>query len=342
MIGSFFVFLNDQLLKMVWLSDIVDWFFLRVVGLDETSLWFKSLSFFFYDVIKIFILLSVLIFLSAYLQSYFTPERTKTILSRYKGIWANIIGALLGTVTPFCSCSSIPIFIGFTRAGLPIGVTFSFLISSPLVDIASVILLASIFNWTVAIAYVVTGLVIAVIGGSLISFLKLENSVEDFVTKRTDEIDNNTAMIVEETLTQRDRLHYSLLEVKTIIQKVWIYILIGVGIGAVIHGFIPASFIETVLGSNNPFSVIIATIVGIPMYADIFGTLPIAEVLFAKGVGIGTVLAFMMAVTALSLPSIIMLKKVVKTRLLVTFVGIVTFGIILMGYLFNSFAYLFV
>lgn len=342
MIGSFFVFLNDQLLKMVWLSDIVDWFFLRVVGLDETSLWFKSLSFFFYDVIKIFILLSVLIFLSAYLQSYFTPERTKRILSRYKGIWANIIGALLGTVTPFCSCSSIPIFIGFTRAGLPIGVTFSFLISSPLVDIASVILLASIFNWTVAIAYVVTGLVIAVIGGSLISFLKLENSVEDFVTKRTDEIDNNTAMIVEETLTQRDRLHYSLLEVKTIIQKVWIYILIGVGIGAVIHGFIPASFIETVLGSNNPFSVIIATIVGIPMYADIFGTLPIAEVLFAKGVGIGTVLAFMMAVTALSLPSIIMLKKVVKTRLLVTFVGIVTFGIILMGYLFNSFAYLFV
>lgn len=340
MIGQFFSFLNDQFLKMLWLQDIVDWFFLKVLKMDAESLWFKSLSFFFYDVIKIFILLSVLIYISSYIQSYFTPERTQKILSRFKGVWANIIGALLGTVTPFCSCSSIPIFIGFTKAGLPIGVTFSFLISSPLVDLASVILLASIFNWQIAIAYVVVGLLIAVLGGTFISILKLEDDVEDFVRAKSDMVMMDDFEPYK--MTKKDKHIYSYHQVLDIIKRVWIYILIGVGIGAAIHGFIPQSFIETVLGDKNPFSVILATLVGIPMYADIFGTLPIAEALVTKGVGIGTVLAFMMAVTALSLPSLVMLKKVVKMRLLATFVGIITVGIIVMGYLFNAFGYLFI
>lgn len=340
MIGNFFSFINDQFLKMLWLQDIVDWFFLKVLKMDAESLWFKSLSFFFYDVIKIFILLSVLIYISSYIQSYFTPERTQKILSRFKGVWANIIGALLGTVTPFCSCSSIPIFIGFTKAGLPIGVTFSFLISSPLVDLASVILLASIFNWQIAIAYVVVGLLIAVLGGTFISILKLEDDVEDFVRAKSDMVMMDDFEPYK--MTKKDRHIYSYQQVIDIIKRVWLYILIGVGIGAAIHGFIPQSFIETVLGDKNPFSVILATLVGIPMYADIFGTLPIAEALVAKGVGIGTVLAFMMAVTALSLPSLVMLKKVVKMRLLATFVGIVSVGIIIMGYLFNAFGYLFI
>jgi hypothetical protein len=340
MIGNFFSFLNDQFLKMLWLQDIVDWFFLKVLKMDAESLWFKSLSFFFYDVIKIFILLSVLIYISSYIQSYFTPERTQKILSRFKGVWANIIGALLGTVTPFCSCSSIPIFIGFTKAGLPIGVTFSFLISSPLVDLASVILLASIFNWQIAIAYVVVGLLIAVLGGTFISILKLEDDVEDFVRAKSDMVMMDDFEPYK--MTKKDRHIYSYQQVIDIIKRVWLYILIGVGIGAAIHGFIPQSFNETVLGDKNPLSVILATLVGIPMYADIFGTLPIAEALVTKGVGIGTVLAFMMAVTALSLPSLVMLKKVVKMRLLATFVGIITVGIIVMGYLFNTFGYLFI
>jgi uncharacterized membrane protein YraQ (UPF0718 family) len=342
MIKNVFSWLNDQLLRMTWLENIVNWFFKDVIGIDVDSLFYKGITFFFYDVVKIFILLSVLIFLASYLQSFFTPEKTRKILSKFKGVWANIIGALLGTVTPFCSCSSIPIFIGFTKAGLPIGVTFSFLISSPLVDLASVILLASIFNWQIALAYVVFGLLIAVIGGTTISVFKMERFVEEFVTRKTEGENIDFDAIEDYQMTKKERVKYSWDQVKEIINKVWLYILIGVGIGAIIHGFIPQSFIESVLGSNNPFSVILATLVGIPMYADIFGTLPIAEALVLKGVGIGTVLAFMMAVTALSLPSIIMLKKVVKTKLLLMFVGIVTTGIIVMGYLFNAFAYLFI
>ncbi|MDP2425447.1 MAG: permease [bacterium] len=341
MIKDIFVWLNDQLLKMTWLENAVNWFFRDVIQLDVDSLLYKGITFFFYDVIKIFILLSVLIFLASYVQSFFSPERTRKILSKVKGVWANIIGALLGTVTPFCSCSSIPIFIGFTKAGLPIGVTFSFLISSPLVDLASVILLASIFNWQIALAYVVVGLIIAVIGGSLISLFKMERYVEEFVLARSDEQVIDVNAVEEFTMTRKERVNYSVEQVKEIIKKVWIYVLLGVGIGAFIHGFIPQVWIESILGANNPFSVIIATLVGIPMYADIFGTLPIAEALVLKGVGIGTVLAFMMAVTALSLPSIIMIKKVVKTKLLVMFVGIVTIGIIIVGYLFNAFGSLF-
>jgi uncharacterized protein len=338
-IKNIFVWLNDQFLKMVWLDDLVKWFFGDVIKMDKESLLFSSVSFFVYDVIKILLLLSVLIFIASYLQSFFSAERTRRILKGKTGIGANATGALLGTVTPFCSCSSIPIFIGFTKAGLPIGVTFSFLISSPLVDLASVILLASIFNWTVAIAYVVVGLIIAVIGGTLISFFKMDRYVESFVLETRNQEDTELEY-EEETMTKRQRVDYSIDQVKMIIKRVWLYIIIGVGIGAVIHGYIPEEMISAILGQDNAFSVVIATIIGIPMYADIFGTLPIAEALVYKGVGIGTVLAFMMAVTALSLPSIIMIKKVVKTKLLLMFIGIITFGILLMGYLFNAFSHL--
>lgn len=328
------------MLKMLWLEQIINQLFSQVFGLSNETLLFKSLTFFFYDVIKIFILLSVLIFISSYIQSYFSPERTRRILGKFNGVWANIIGALLGTITPFCSCSSIPIFIGFTRAGLPIGVTFSFLISSPLVDLASVILLASIFNWQIAIAYVVVGLLIAIIGGTLISFFKMEKHVEAFVLQGANDLSLEDGELDKLTLLQR--IKYALRQVQEVIKKVWFYILIGVGLGAIIHGFIPQTWIELILGSNNPLSPILATLVGVPMYADIFGTLPIAEALVLKGVGIGTVLAFMMAVTALSLPSIVMLKKVVKPKLLLMFIAIVVVGIISMGYLFNAFAHLFI
>lgn len=330
-----FQWLNDQLLKMEWLYNLVTWLITNVFALDVKSPLGGSIHFFIYDVIKIFVLLSVLIFLISYFQSFFPPERTKKILGSYKGISANIIGALLGTVTPFCSCSSIPLFIGFTSAGLPIGVTFSFLISSPLVDLASVILLASIFNWEIAIAYVVVGIVLAVIGGTIIDKLKLEKYVESFVF-------SNTMMEVEqEQLTFQARIEFAKNQVVDIVKKVWVYILIGVAIGAAIHNWIPESIISVVLGQDKWYSVLLATLVGIPVYADIFGTLPIAEALVLKGVGIGTALAFMMSVTALSLPSLIMLNKVVKKELLVIFVSIVTVGILIIGYMFNTFGFLF-
>ncbi|MBP1744500.1 MAG: hypothetical protein H6Q58_1478 [Firmicutes bacterium] len=329
-----FQFLNDQLLKMVWLSDLVRYLVENVFGLDMGTRLGGSIHFFIYDVIKIFILLSVLIFSISYVQSYFPPERTKKILGRFTGIKANILGALLGTITPFCSCSSIPLFIGFTSAGLPLGVTFSFLISSPLVDLASVILLASIFNWSIALAYVVVGIVLAVIGGTIISMLKLEEYVEPFVYS------NKMAELEEEQLTRADRIEFSKNQVRDIVKRVWKYILLGVGIGAAIHNWIPESLISAVLGQDKWYSVLIATLVGVPMYADIFGTLPIAEALVLKGVGLGTALAFMMSVTALSLPSLIMLKNVVKTRLLAIFFSIVTIGIIIIGYTFNAFGYL--
>ena len=302
-----FQWLNNQLLKMVWLYDLVELFVNKAFKLDINTKLGGSIHFFIYDVIKIFILLSVLIFTISYIQSFFPPERTRKILGRFDGITANILGALLGTVTPFCSCSSIPLFIGFTSAGLPIGVTFSFLISSPLVDLASVLLLASIFNWRIAIAYVVVGLILAVIGGSLISKFKLEKYVEPFV------YGNKLREIELEEMTTKDRIDFSKEQVVDIIKKVWLYIIIGVGIGAAIHNWIPENVISALLGQDKWYSVLLATAVGVPMYADIFGTLPIAEALVSKGVGIGTALSFMMAVTALSLPSMILLKKVVKT-----------------------------
>ena len=329
-----FQWLNNQLLKMVWLYDLVELFVNKAFKLDINTKLGGSIHFFIYDVIKIFILLSVLIFTISYIQSFFPPERTRKILGRFDGITANILGALLGTVTPFCSCSSIPLFIGFTSAGLPIGVTFSFLISSPLVDLASVLLLASIFNWRIAIAYVVVGLILAVIGGSLISKFKLEKYVEPFV------YGNKLREIELEEMTTKDRIDFSKEQVIDIIKKVWLYIIIGVGIGAAIHNWIPENVISALLGQDKWYSVLLATAVGVPMYADIFGTLPIAEALVSKGVGIGTALSFMMAVTALSLPSMILLKKVVKTKLLVIFAGIVTTGILIIGYTFNELGYL--
>jgi len=331
-----FEWLNNQLLKMQWLSDLVKSLVENIFGLTINEKIGASIHFFLYDTIKIFLLLSILIFSISYIQSYFPPERTRKILGRFNGITANILGALLGTITPFCSCSSIPLFIGFTNAGLPLGVTFSFLISSPLVDLASILLLASIFNWRIAIAYVVVGLILAVIGGTIIGRAKLEKYVEPFV------FSNKIIDIEQEKMTKRDRLSFSKDQVLGIIKKVWLYVLIGVGIGAAIHNWIPEDIITAILGNENPFSVLIATIVGVPMYADIFGTLPISEALVTKGVGIGTVLAFMMAVTALSLPSLIMLKKVVKTKLLAVFFSIVLIGILIMGYTFNAIGYLFI
>jgi uncharacterized protein len=331
-----FEFLNNQVLKMQWLSDLVRYLVVNVFGLDMSSRLGGSIHFFIYDVIKIFILLSVLIFTISYVQSYFPPERTKKILGRFNGISGNILGALLGTITPFCSCSSIPLFIGFTSAGLPLGVTFSFLISSPLVDLASVILLASIFNWRIAIAYVVVGLILAITGGTIISKLKMEEYVESYV------FSNKMLEVEEEELTRKDRIQFGKDQVRDIVKRVWKFILLGVGIGAAIHNWIPESVISAVLGQDKWYSVLVASLVGIPMYADIFGTLPIAEALVGKGVGLGTVLAFMMSVTALSLPSLIMLKQVVKMRLLVTFTGVVTIGIIIIGYTFNAFSYLFI
>ncbi len=325
---SVFVWLNDQLLKMVWLSDLTE-FLLYQIGVDVSTPLGASLHFFIYDVIKIFILLSVLIFLISYIQSYFPPERTRQILGRYKGVTARLIAALLGTVTPFCSCSSIPLFIGFTNAGLPVGVTFSFLISSPLVDLASIILLASIFDWTIALAYVLVGLILAVIGGSLISWLKMERYVEGFV------FDSPMVSLEAPEMTRKDRIVFAKDQVKFIVNKVWIYVLVGVGIGATIHNVIPEVWVSAVLGVDHWYSVPLATLIGVPIYADIFGTLPIASALVEKGVGLGTALALLMAVTTLSLPSIILLKNVVKPKLLSLFVLYCTFGIMLIGFMFN-------
>ncbi len=325
---------NSQLLKMEWLFNLIKLLVENIFGLSIEGRLGGSIHFFIYDVIKIFILLSVLIFMMSYIQSFFPPERTRKILGKFSGISANILAALLGTVTPFCSCSSIPLFIGFTSAGLPIGVTFSFLISSPLVDIASIILIASVFNWKIAIAYVAVGVILAVIGGTIISKSNLEEYVEPFVYS-SKVLENE-----QEEITTKDRLDFAKDQVLDIIQKVWLYILLGVGIGAGIHNWIPESYINAILGQDKWYSVLLATFVGIPMYADIFGTLPIAEALVLKGVGLGTALSFMMGVTALSLPSIIMLKRVVKMKLLAIFLVIVVIGILIIGYSFNAFGYL--
>ena len=331
---SLFIFLNAQLLKMEWLWNLVELLVVKGLNLSMDSRLGGSVHFFIYDTIKILILLIVLIYGISYIQSYFPPEKTKKTLGKFGGIKGNILGALLGTVTPFCSCSSIPIFIGFTSAGLPLGTTFSFLISSPLVDLASIVLLSSFFGWKIAIAYVVVGLILAVVGGTIIEKTGMEKYVEDFVFG----IDAADVELAE--MTKEDRHKFSVAQVKDIVKRVWIYILIGVGVGAAIHNWIPQVIIERIIGQENPFAVIIATFIGIPMYADIFGTLPIAEALFLKGVGIGTVLSFMMGVTALSLPSIVMLSKVVKKKLLILFIVLVSVGIIIIGYGFNIFSHL--
>lgn len=323
--------LQDQVLGMKWLNGLIG-HGLSLLGLDLNSRIGGSIQFFLYDTIKIMVLLGFLILLISYIQSYFPPERTKKILGRFHGIGANCVAALLGTVTPFCSCSSIPLFIGFTSAGLPLGVTFSFLISSPMVDLGSLVLLMSIFGWKVAVLYVLLGLVIAVTGGTLIEKLYLEHQVEEYIRQ------GHSLDVPQEELSFRDRLRYAWEQVVSTAKKVFPYVLAGVGIGAIIHNWIPEDFIVRLLGNGNPFGVIIATVAGIPMYADIFGTIPIAEALLAKGALLGVVLSFMMGVTTLSLPSIIMLRKAVKPKLLGIFIAICTVGIIIVGYFFNAVA----
>ncbi len=328
-------FIQNQVLGMQWLNALIGGI-LTAVGLDTQTRVGGSVQFFLYDVLKITVLLCLLIFVISYVQSYFPPERSKKIMGRFHGIWANCMAALLGTVTPFCSCSSIPLFIGFTSAGLPLGVTFSFLISSPMVDLGSLVLLMSIFGARVAIAYVLLGLLVAVAGGTLIEKMHLEQEVEAFIR-------NASAVDIESpSLTQRERLRYAREQMTSTFRKVFPYILVGVAIGALIHNWIPQSWVEGVLGGNNPFGVMLATVIGIPMYADIFGTIPIAEALLSKGAQLGTVLSFMMGVTTLSLPSMIMLRKAVKPKLLALFIAICAFGIILVGYLFNALQFLFV
>ena len=321
--------IQNQIFGMQWLNFIVG-SFLTKLGFDTESRLGSSLNFFLYDVIKITILLILLIFIISYIQSYFPPERSRRIMSRFNGLWARIVAALLGTVTPFCSCSSIPIFMGFTQAGLPLGITFSFLISSPMVDLGSLVLLMSIFGWKVAIVYVVLGLAIAVIGGTVIEKAHLENEVADFI-RNGEKIDSE-----EEKLNQKERLILSIQSVISTLKKVFPYILAGVAIGAFIHNWIPEELVVKVLGKNNPLGVILAVLAGVPMYADIFGCIPIAESLLGKGALLGVVLSFMMAVTTLSLPSLIMLKKIIKTKLLVVFIGICIVGIIIVGYMFNA------
>jgi uncharacterized membrane protein YraQ (UPF0718 family) len=328
-------FFQTQVLGMGWLNTAIG-SLLMSAGVDINGRMGASLQFFMYDMIKILALLSLLIFIISYIQSHFPPEKTRKILGRFKGIGANIASALLGTLTPFCSCSSIPIFIGFTNAGLPVGVTFSFLISSPLVDLGALVLLISVFGARIAIAYVLVGLVLAVVGGTLIDRLGMEQYVVKFKPS------GKIVDIEEPELNGKDRMLYAWEQTRETVKRVWVYVTVGVGIGALIHNWIPTEWIRLVLGQKNPLSVLIATAVGVPMYADIFGTIPVAEALFSKGVGVGTILSFMMAVTALSLPSIVMLKKVIKTKLLVTFVGIVSVGIVIIGYAFNALGYLFI
>lgn len=323
-------FFQSEVLGMAWLNRWIG-SVLNEFGVDVSSRIGGSIQFFLYDVIKIMVLLASLIFIISYIQSYFPPERTKKILGRFHGIGANIIAALLGTVTPFCSCSSIPLFIGFTSAGLPLGVTFSFLISSPMVDLGSLVLLMSIFGWKVAVVYVIVGLIIAVLGGTLIEKLHLEHQIEDYI-KNGRAID-----LPQEQLRAKDRLKYAAQQVWSTAKKVVPYVLVGVLIGALIHNWIPQDFVVSVLGNENPFGVVLATLCGVPMYADIFGTIPIAEALLAKGALLGVVLSFMMAVTTLSLPSMIMLRKAVKPKLLLIFIAVCTVGIIIVGYLFNVF-----
>ena len=330
MMKSIGTFIQNEVLGMKWLNRLVG-SGLSAIGLDVDSRLGGSIQFFLYDIIKIMVLLGVLIVVISYIQSYFPPERTKKILGRFRGIWANIFAALLGTVTPFCSCSSIPLFMGFTGAGLPLGVTFSFLISSPMVDLGSLVLLMSIFGWKVAVVYVILGLVIAVLGGTIIEKLSMEEEVEAFIRK------GRAMELAQVELSQTDRVKYAWEQMLSTAKKVFPYVMIGVGIGAVIHNWIPEEVIVQLLGTGNPFGVVLATLAGVPMYADIFGCIPIAEALLAKGAKLGVVLSFMMGVTTLSLPSMIMLRKAIKPKLLGVFVGICTIGIILVGYFFNLF-----
>ncbi len=327
--NNIFSFLSDQVLGMKWLNDLVG-NILVFFGLNIEEKLGGAIQFFIYDTIKIIFLLCFLIFIISYIQSFFPPERSKELLSRFKGIKGNIMGALLGTITPFCSCSSIPIFIGFTSSGMPIGVTISFLISSPFVDLASFFLLLSIFGLPVALTYMLVGITLAVVGGVIIEKLGMEKYIEKFSSSK------NVSCCAKKEIETKDRVKDAWSSTVGTLRKVIIYILIGVGIGALIHNVIPEEIITNIIGDNNPLAPILAAIISIPIYADIFGTIPIAEALYLKNVPIGTILTFIMGITALSVPSLIMLSKVMKSKLLITFIGIVAVGIILIGYLFNA------
>lgn len=323
-------FINNQLLKMIWLNDGIGWLLIKVFGLSPTQRITATIQFFLFDTIKIFILLALLIFLMGLLQSYFPPERTRKLMANVRGFKGNIVAALIGTITPFCSCSSIPIFIGFTTGGLPLGVTFSFLISSPMVDLASMIMIMTFFGWKIALIYIVVGLILAVIGGTIIDKLHLENEIQDYIR----EMENRE--INYQAIRFKERLRFGWQQVTDIVKKVWLYIFIGVGIGAAIHNWIPVQLIQDVLGRNNPFSVLFATLIGAPIYADTFGVLPIAESLYNKGIPLGTILALLMSVTTISVPSLVMLSKVVKKKLLAIFIAICLLGILIIGLLFNA------
>ncbi len=341
-IQSMYDFISQQILGMKWLNTLIGMALSGLGGADFLATWYgNALQFFIYDTLKIFLLLSILIFVISYIQSYFPPERTKVILSKFGGLKGDILGALLGTVTPFCSCSSIPIFMGFTNAGVRSGVTFSFLISSPLVDLGAFVLLASVFGFPIALVYVIVGLILAVVGGWIIEKTGIGNHIVQ-TQQSTPQCSCQKNNIKSQKLTRKDRAKNAGISLSNTIKKVWIYILIGVGIGALIHNVIPTHWITAVLGQDKWYSVFVATFTGIPMYADIFGTIPVAEALWAKGVGVGTILSFMMSVTALSLPSMVMLSKVIKPKLLATFIGIVTIGIIIIGFSFNALNFLFI
>lgn len=312
-----------------WLYDLIKILVEDVFGLQMGTMLGESVHFFFYDVIKIIILLSLMIFLVTYIRSYFPLEKTKGIIEKHGGVSAHIMASLLGIVTPFCSCSSIPLFIGFVEAGIPIGVTFSFLITSPIVNEAAFAVLLGSFGWKIAAIYVVTGVVVGVVGGLIIRMLKMEKEVEGYV------YEIKTGKAVVENLSQKERVDFAFSHVLEIVKKIWIFLLIGIGIGALIHGWAPAEILSKYAGRDNPIAVVVAVVFGIPLYSNALGTIPIAEALINKGVGIGTALSFMMAVTALSLPEMVLLRKVIKPKLIAAFVVITGIAIIIVGYLFN-------
>ncbi|MDK2821730.1 MAG: uncharacterized protein PWP31_1695 [Clostridia bacterium] len=316
-----------------WLDLLIQLLVEKVFKISMSTRLGSSIHFFFYDTIKIVILLALMIFAISYIRSYFPPERTKKILEKFGDITGNIMASLLGIVTPFCSCSSVPIFIGFVEAGIPLGVTFSFLITSPIVNEAAFAILLASFGWKIALVYVITGVIVGVIGGILIGSLHLEKEVEEYVYQI------QTGEVEIEKMTAKDRAKFAWDNVKDIVKRIWIYLLIGIGIGAIIHGWAPAPVLAKYAGPNNPFAVFVAVVLGIPLYSNALGTIPIAEALINKGVGMGTALAFMMAVTALSAPEMVLLRKVIKPKLIAAFVTITGTAIILVGYLFNAIAH---
>ena len=317
-----------------WLDKLVTMLVENVFSLSVETGIGSSVHFFIYDTIKIIILLGVMIFAISYIRSYFPPEKTKKVLSKFSGLGGNFMASLLGIVTPFCSCSSVPLFIGFVEAGVPLGLTFSFLITSPIVNEAAFAILLGTFGWKIALLYVVTGVIIGTFGGAIIGKLKMEKHVESYVYEM------QTADIDIKKMSQKDRVTFALNNMKDIIKRIWLFLIIGIALGAAIHGWAPAEFLSKYAGPENPFAVLVGVVAGIPLYSNALGTIPIAEALIGKGVGIGTALSFMMAVTALSLPEMILLRKVIKPKLIAAFVIIAGIGIVLTGYLFNLIGHL--